>query len=262
MQPQCCGSICKRLNRQSIPNRTRINIFAEATPAKCFAHLVEYEVWCLFQQPQCSLSLTLKGFLGCLQGHHTQFAGKSLMASTFPETQIQGYLHSIPLKESNLTCCSGMDPIVLVLLVSGSNRCLVYKFYTQMKINGFPSHCPWKTLTADTLAAVLMLPESQTTPCCCLVVPGLQMQEVPPPVHVPSTAQYLLAALDPKPMTSTSSCLFCSRTQHVPTSPGFWRLSKTGWRETESILYIPPEEGLLQSSDTSQICWTVSTLRL
>jgi hypothetical protein len=27
-------------------------------------------------------------------------------------------------------------------------------------------------------------------------------------------------------------------------------------------LYIPPEEGLLQSSDTSQICWTVSTLRL
>lgn len=108
LQPQCCGSICKRLNRQSIPNRTRINIFAEATPAKCFAHLVEYEVWCLFQQPQCSLSLTLKGFLGCLQGHHTQFAGKSLMASTFPETQIQGYLHSIPLKESNLTCCSGI----------------------------------------------------------------------------------------------------------------------------------------------------------
>lgn len=212
-------------------------MFAEATAAKCLARLLACGVRCLFQQPRHSLALTLKGFLGCLRGPHRMFAGKCLRTSTFAERPIQGFHRSIPVQESNLTCYSGM---------SRSNS------FSASGFCGQRAPCLQVLHTDENQRAPRSLPSE--TPRCrglffcsqsrrllraagwLLLDFGCKELLLLAPCHPLLVTGYPLAALDPEPVTSTSRCLFCPWTQHVPTSPGFSRL---GWRETRGILCMP-----------------------
>lgn len=209
--------------------------------------------------PQCSLLPTLKEFLGILH-NLCRLDPKDNHFSRNTGTILPWYHH--PLRRStNPTYAQGhMSPIVWILLVSHGNMSLAYKFYIQIKISRLPGYCPQKPLTPEVLAAPLMPPESLSHSMLLFGCLRTSDARSCSPWTLPShhyISGYLLAVLDPEPVTSTPSCPFCSGNGNSMLQPQQGSRGSVGQDgEKLEIFCATSEGGLLPSCET--LGWTSS----